>query len=456
VTISGTKKVGQVLTANPSGFAPAPAYTYQWFRGDIAIGLGKAQTYTLVAADAGKQISVRVTAKLAGYEDKTVTSDPTAAITAPGGDAANGTWSNVGSPKSGYVSETIIPFKIARTTPTGPVTATYASASLPPGLVINSSTGEISGKYSKAGTYQTVVTATLASGKKLESPTITWTVQENKGAWTNMVLVRSGFVGGTLPAVKINVVPLNKVAVQSYAVKAGTSLPRGLKINSAGEISGKFSEPGSYQAIITATLQDGTKLDSSTITWTVKPNKVSWAKVSATRSGIVGLTEKPIEVRAASLNGVTVKSYSVKPGNPLPPGLKINSTTGDLSGKFTKAGNYSSVLIATLQDGTTYESGTTKWTVWENKGIWNDTSARSGTVGVTIAPVNLTMIATNQVKVQSYAVKPGNPLPPGLKISANGEISGKYSQAGIYSTVITATLVDGTSLDSPTIIWTVK
>ena len=71
-TISGTAEVGQVLTAETTGIADAdgltsPTYTYQWVRVD-ADGVSNetditdenAATYTLVAADAGKKIKVKV------------------------------------------------------------------------------------------------------------------------------------------------------------------------------------------------------------------------------------------------------------------------------------------------------------------------------------------------------------------------------------------------------------
>ena len=71
-TISGTAEVGQELTAATTGIADAdgltsPTYTYQWVRVD-ADGVSNetditdenAATYTLVAADAGKKIKVKV------------------------------------------------------------------------------------------------------------------------------------------------------------------------------------------------------------------------------------------------------------------------------------------------------------------------------------------------------------------------------------------------------------
>ena len=61
VTISGTPTVGETLKATYSG-GNATEISYQWYRGNDAISGATAQTYTLTAADAGKSLSVRVTA----------------------------------------------------------------------------------------------------------------------------------------------------------------------------------------------------------------------------------------------------------------------------------------------------------------------------------------------------------------------------------------------------------
>ncbi len=67
-TVSGTAKVGSVLTAAPGTWGPAPVtLTYQWYRGSTAITGATAATYTLVAADKGSPIKVRVTGSKTAY-----------------------------------------------------------------------------------------------------------------------------------------------------------------------------------------------------------------------------------------------------------------------------------------------------------------------------------------------------------------------------------------------------
>lgn len=79
--ITGTTRVGQVLTVTNGTWTgePAPTFTRQWKRGTTNIGTGAA-TYTLVAADAGQVITCVVTATNSEGSDN-ATSNATAAVT---------------------------------------------------------------------------------------------------------------------------------------------------------------------------------------------------------------------------------------------------------------------------------------------------------------------------------------------------------------------------------------
>lgn len=62
--IAGTATVGSVLTCTPGVYAgnPAPTITRQWRRGATNIAGATGLTYTLVAGDAGQNITCRETA----------------------------------------------------------------------------------------------------------------------------------------------------------------------------------------------------------------------------------------------------------------------------------------------------------------------------------------------------------------------------------------------------------
>ena len=83
VTITGTAKVGQTLTVNTTSLDGTGTISYQWKRGNSSSAAGTnitdatASTYTLVAADESKYITVTVTR--AGYAGS-VTSSATTAV----------------------------------------------------------------------------------------------------------------------------------------------------------------------------------------------------------------------------------------------------------------------------------------------------------------------------------------------------------------------------------------
>ena len=89
-TITGTAQVGRTLTAVTTGIADAngltsPTYTYQWIRvngSDADIAAANSSTYTLVDADLGKTIKVKVSFTDDASNSEMRTSAATATVTA--------------------------------------------------------------------------------------------------------------------------------------------------------------------------------------------------------------------------------------------------------------------------------------------------------------------------------------------------------------------------------------
>ena len=83
--VSGTAKVGRTLTVKSGTWKPKRvALAYQWFRTasgtTTAIEGATAAAYTVVAADAGARLTVRVRGSLDGYRSRSRTSEPTKRI----------------------------------------------------------------------------------------------------------------------------------------------------------------------------------------------------------------------------------------------------------------------------------------------------------------------------------------------------------------------------------------
>jgi len=82
-SVSGAAKVGTTLKATSGAYSVAGVQVaYQWLRGGVSIKGATKASYTLVAADKGKAISVRVTASKAGYTTVATTSKATAKVKA--------------------------------------------------------------------------------------------------------------------------------------------------------------------------------------------------------------------------------------------------------------------------------------------------------------------------------------------------------------------------------------
>ena len=86
-TITGTAQVGQTLIVNITGIADvdgldSAVFAYQWLAGDAEIGGATGSTYTLVAADEGRTIKVRVIVTDDLGNETTLTSAATEAVEA--------------------------------------------------------------------------------------------------------------------------------------------------------------------------------------------------------------------------------------------------------------------------------------------------------------------------------------------------------------------------------------
>ena len=80
--ITGSAKVGLTLSASTGSWKPTPSsFGYQWKRNKVAIPEATDSTYTVQGSDAGKAITVTVTAALTGYTNTSSTSSKTSSVT---------------------------------------------------------------------------------------------------------------------------------------------------------------------------------------------------------------------------------------------------------------------------------------------------------------------------------------------------------------------------------------
>jgi hypothetical protein len=152
-TISGNPAVGETLAAVPGTWVPTPtSFAYQWYRGLNAIPASKggtASTYAVQPVDAGKLLSVRVTAN-----GRSATSPQVEAGVAP---VMPATASFSGQVTAAFSESAAVS---QGTKPSYAVT----SGSLPDGIHLKKSNGDLTGTPTQAGTGQVTITATNAWG----------------------------------------------------------------------------------------------------------------------------------------------------------------------------------------------------------------------------------------------------------------------------------------------------
>ena len=221
---------------------------------------------------------------------------------------------------------------------------------------------------------------------------------------------------------------------------SGGSLPAGLKLDaSSGKISGTPTTEGKYTFGITAKNSYGSDTRNYTI------NVLALPEITTTGfSGYVGYSF----TGTLELSPKTAAKWSVKSGR-LPTGLSLNSSSGAITGKPSKAGTYSVTFLAASAAGNS--EGTVKFTINAKpvKPTIKISSMKAGMVGTFYSQkveVDGTMPIT--LTVEGH--------PNGLSLTrAAVNLSGTPAKAGTYTLKFTAENI-ATSLDGKPVVKTVK
>jgi len=224
----------------------------------------------------------------------------------------------------------------------------YAAADLPPGLTVNTKSGLISGTPKRAGTNQVMLTASNRFGPG--SAQMILTIQANAAVpeITNdpgVLLGRQGY----------QFTPFTIRASGTPAPTYGVSnLPAGLTVNPVtGVISGTPTRGGFTLATLTAANRNGTGTDP--VAFIIEASPPVQPKITSNLDPVSLVRNSSYNYQITANNDPTVFGASG-----LPPGLRINPTTGVISGRPTRAGTYSVRLEATRRvpgERTTTASG---------------------------------------------------------------------------------------------------
>jgi uncharacterized protein (TIGR03437 family) len=292
---------------------------------------------------------------------------------------------------------------------------TFTSQNLPPGLILGSSSGSLTGVPSVPGNYSFTVNVSDSGGQAgLISATIS-------------IL---GFKSTTLPAASTTAAYSFTFAGAggsgSYSYNA-SGLPAGLSF-SGGVLSGTPAKAGT--ANFTVTVNDGIITATATISLTINgpmPLAAPGGSLSAAQANIA------YNATLTASGGTGLYTWTVI-GGTLPTGLSL-SGAGVLTGTPTVAGTYSFTAQVTDTSGTT-TSGS--YTVVVNPAplkLISSNTLPSGVVGATY-PIQI-FTANGGTPNYTFTISAGA-LPGGLTFS-NGQITGTPTASGTFTFTVLVT-----------------
>ena len=297
---------------------------------------------------------------------------------------------------------------------------------LPPGLVLNSSTGAVSGIPTQAGTYPFSIALTdNAGGRGVRAFSVT--------------ILPPPSVNGSLPTGQVGVpytatlTASGGVSPYSFSLVQGSSLPAGLSLTSAGVVSGTPNVVGTSQFVVRVTDANGA-FGSATLSISINGTPLS----IITGSLAAAFVGTPYSAVLTAVGGNPPYIWALDSGT-LPSGLTLNSS-GIIAGTPgpNTAGSY--VFTARVNDApsasaTFSNSATRIFTLQVNPGTLTIVTAAipNGTVGV---PYTFTLAASGGSAPYAWTA---GPLPSGLSLSPAGVLSGTPTAVSGASVAITVT-----------------
>jgi Putative Ig domain len=310
---------------------------------------------------------------------------------------------------------------------TAPYNWTVPPGSLPPGLSL-SSTGQISGTPTGAGTYSFAVTINDSRGSAV-SQALSIVVAPPFSITTTSL---PGAVVGSSYSQNLNV--QGGTAPYNWTVPI-SSLPAGLKLTPGGQILGTPTTPGSYSFSATVNDSKGSAV--------LQPlNIVVAPPFSITTTNLPDATVgAPYPQKLAATDGTPPYTWSIVTGS-LPAGLTL-SAVGDISGTPTTAGP-SSFSVTVTDSGGSAVSQALSIAVAPPFSV--TTTALGGAIVGSLYQQDLR--AQGGAAPYNWSALSGS-LPPGLRMNASGQISGTPTMPGSYSFAVTVNDNRGSAILQP-------
>lgn len=227
-------------------------------------------------------------------------------------------------------------------TTNGPIRS-YSGRDLPPGLQLDSTTGEISGTPTSSGIFNVTLTATNCLGVG-QAKTVEFRILPNAAPlFPDSLLLLKGTLGSFFSA---GIIPTNP----PISAFGASGLPPGLVIetinNTTARIVGTPTTSGTFDGVVltaTNTIASSNKIITIIIYPTAPPT------ISTDPVSLSGTLNQPFQAKIVATNP-PVETYG---GSGLPPGIAVNANTGDITGTPTEPGEFKAKLTAKNNAGTT-------------------------------------------------------------------------------------------------------
>ena len=297
---------------------------------------------------------------------------------------------------------------------------TFTATGLPGGLSI-STTGQVTGSPTTAGTTTAAITVTDSTTGTHLTNTVNFPITINPGLAITTASLPSGFVNSAYSA---TVVATGGTSPYTFTA---SGLPAGLSISTGGAITGSPTAAGTVTAVITATdSTPGIHLNATAnLSITISP-----ALAITTSSLPTGFVGTAYSTTVTATGGTTPYTFTA---TGLPGGLSI-STGGAITGNPTTTGTVTAAITVTDSTPGTHFTKTANLSITINPGVAITTSSLpTGFVGTAY---NFTVTATGGTTPYTFTA---TGLPGGLSISTGGAITGSPTTAGTTTAAITVT-----------------
>ncbi len=303
---------------------------------------------------------------------------------------------------------------------------------LPTGLSLNTSTGEVSGTPTVLGTFaftikaeQSTCNITKAFSIDIVCPMITFTNTTASAATVSTAYNLNAVATGNTTALTYSVLP---------------ALPAGLTLDtSTGAISGTPTAPTASATYTVTAAQSGPCAVTQAYTFAVDCPTITFTNTTAS----VATVGTAYSLNAVATGNTTVLTYSVSPA--LPAGLTLDTSTGAISGTPTASTASATYMVTASQSGPcavtqayTFAVGCPTLTMLPAGAFLPD--------AIVNTVYSQTLSVTGLSGTYTWTLTTGT-MPTGLSLNATtGEISGTPTVLSINNLTFTATHESGCSI----------